>query len=277
MPTSPWKHFESVRPDHGQPIFVRITGPWRPPIAAAYDASAHQVVITEPPTWLSWWECYSWKSYGRTLAPTTTTLSTSTDYANGGAVIAECIYAMDAVVHPSYASGYVTFFDGTQALATIPLVNGTAHLEITAVAGTHTYTAAYPGDTRYASSVSAPLSLWVLNYGDTVNCAEFKAWLHDWAAGTVPTDAIPDALPAADVGGGLNQVTFYADTGDPSYSLRISFTGAVWQAQGDCGCSGQFETATNSLWDPFDFTGGQTPCNGNPPPHRSWTLQPITP
>jgi hypothetical protein len=63
-----------------------------------------------------------------------------------------------ALVIPAYSgtpTGTVTFYDGTAALATVPLNLGTAQLILpTLTGGSHSLTASYSGDAVFLTSVS---------------------------------------------------------------------------------------------------------------------------
>ena len=73
----------------------------------------------------------------------------------------------------SGATGTVTFHDGATSLGTGTISNGVATLTITSlVAGTHSITADYGGDTNYTTSVSTPVS-------QTVNKATLTVTAND--------------------------------------------------------------------------------------------------
>ncbi|HEY4356502.1 MAG TPA: Ig-like domain repeat protein [Acidobacteriaceae bacterium] len=86
---------------------------------------------------------------------TTTSLSASPATASTGTSV-----TLTATVSPSAASGTVTFYDGSTALGTGTLSSGKATFPASfSTAGTHTLKAAYGGDTSYAASTSATVSL----------------------------------------------------------------------------------------------------------------------
>lgn len=90
-------------------------------------------------------------------AGTTTTLSASSNPATYGRSV-----TLTAVVTPSTASGSVTFQDGSIALGTGNLSNGTATLPVTTLSGgVHSLTAAYGGDANSLASTSAAFTLTV--------------------------------------------------------------------------------------------------------------------
>ena len=69
--------------------------------------------------------------------------------------------ALTATVTPPAASGAVSFYDGTSFLGSAALSGGTAVISLSFTDGTHALTAAYSGNTAYASSTSLPISLQV--------------------------------------------------------------------------------------------------------------------
>jgi hypothetical protein len=89
-----------------------------------------------------------------TISPSTTTLvagPSSTQYGDPVTLTATVT---------SGASGTVSFYDGSVLLGTSTVSNGVATLTTsTLVAGTHTVTAVYNGDTTYASSQSGPATV----------------------------------------------------------------------------------------------------------------------
>ena len=87
-------------------------------------------------------------------ATTTTTLASSANPSAFGGYI-----NLTATVSPSTATGSITFKDGTTTLGTATLGNGSASFYFnTLIAGTHSLTAVYNGDTHDATSTSAVLT-----------------------------------------------------------------------------------------------------------------------
>ena len=88
-------------------------------------------------------------------APTTTTLTTSTNSAQYGDQV-----TLTATVAPSGATGTVVFMNGTTVLGTGTVSGGVATLTTTTLsAGTYTITSSYQGDTNYGASTSGPVTL----------------------------------------------------------------------------------------------------------------------
>ena len=109
--------------------------------------------------------------------PTTTTVSSSQNPANGGAFV-----TFTATVMPSAATGTVTFMNGSSSLGTVPLNGGQAEYSTSTLpVGSNTITAVYSGDTNYAGSNSAPLSQTIT--ANTANCAPQQTGLIDWWPG----------------------------------------------------------------------------------------------
>jgi len=88
-------------------------------------------------------------------APTTTTLTTSTNSAQYGDPI-----TLTATVAPSGATGTVVFLNGSTVLGTGTVSGGVATLTTTTLAaGSYTITSSYQGDTNYGASTSGPVAL----------------------------------------------------------------------------------------------------------------------
>jgi hypothetical protein len=92
-----------------------------------------------------------------TLAPTSTTLGTSSAVAQFAAPIT--LTAAVTGVSASTPTGNVSFMDGTTALATVPLnaLGVAIYVNSSLTAGAHTIAAAYQGDTDYAGSISTQI------------------------------------------------------------------------------------------------------------------------
>ena len=139
-----------------------------------------------------------------------------------------------ALIDPT---GTVTFFDGSNVLGTVALVNGVATLQTSSLAaGAHSITAVYSGGPEYASSVS-------------------NAVLQQVLAPPVPPPPPPPPPPLAPVGvrvigadaGGEPRVEVYDDTG--ALRLRFlaydpSFRGGVRVAAGDVNGDGVEDVIT---------------------------------
>jgi hypothetical protein len=91
------------------------------------------------------------------LAPTSTTLTTSTAVAQFAAPIT--LTATVTGVNASTPTGNVNFMDGTTVLATLPAnaLGVATYVNSSLSAGTHTITAAYQGDADYAGSTSTQI------------------------------------------------------------------------------------------------------------------------
>ncbi len=88
-------------------------------------------------------------------APTTTTLTTSTNSAQYGDPV-----TLTATVAPSGATGTVVFMQGANVLGTGTVSGGVATLTTSTLpAGTYTITSSYQGDTDYGASTSGPITL----------------------------------------------------------------------------------------------------------------------
>jgi hypothetical protein len=88
-------------------------------------------------------------------APTTTTLTTSTNSAQYGDQV-----TLTATVAPSGATSTVVFMNGSTVLGTGTVSGGVATLTTTTLsAGTYTITSSYQGDTDYGASTSGPVTL----------------------------------------------------------------------------------------------------------------------
>jgi protocatechuate 3,4-dioxygenase beta subunit len=94
---------------------------------------------------------------GSSLTATSVSLGASTTSAKVGASV-----TLTAMVAPSAASGTVTFYNGTLSLGTGTPSGGTATLTVTfSSAQTASLTAVYGGDSSYAASTSAAITITV--------------------------------------------------------------------------------------------------------------------
>jgi hypothetical protein len=91
-------------------------------------------------------------------AGTTTTVVSSLNPAVSGQSITLTATVKVAAPGAGAPTGTVTFKDGSTVLAIVPLNGASAALTITPGTGTHNYTAAYSGDTNFATSTSAALA-----------------------------------------------------------------------------------------------------------------------
>jgi hypothetical protein len=99
---------------------------------------------------------------GSTTTSGGTTASTTTLTASPTSVTVGESAALTATVSPSAATGTVTFSDGATSLGTAPLTSGTATLTPTfSTVGSQSLIAAYGGDSTYAASTSAAITLTV--------------------------------------------------------------------------------------------------------------------
>jgi hypothetical protein len=191
----------------------------------------------------------------------------------GGAV------TLTATVSPDSATGTVTFRDGVTTLATVPLVNGVATCSASfSAAGTHSITAVYSGDSTYGLSVSAPLTLEVLNpisvtvtsdppgLNITVDGTSFTApHTFSWMPGSSHTLATGSPQ---DAGSGTRYVwSSWSDNGALAHTVlptAVSTFTAIFAAQytltttitgngtvksgGGINCSGSPQSGTCSAW-----------------------------
>ena len=93
---------------------------------------------------------------GASKTPTTTQLTVSPNPAVAGQTV-----MLTAAISPSTAGGNMTFFDGATSLGNVPLTSGAATLSTTFAFGSHSLTAAYSGNTTFAASTSAAVTLQV--------------------------------------------------------------------------------------------------------------------
>lgn len=119
-------------------------------------------------------------------------------------------------------SGTITFFDGVTQLGTSqPLVGGVASLPISSlVAGTHSISAVYSGDTNFLTSISAALSQSVLdfNFALTANAPG------GISTQTVqPGDTATYAFTVSPIGGPFTFPVVLSATGLPSGAV-VTFT-----------------------------------------------------
>jgi hypothetical protein len=167
-------------------------------------------------------------------AATSVTLTSSLNPSTYGSAV-----TFTAKVTPSSATGSVVFNDGTNSLGTVTLGNnGTASLTTSALlAGTHSITAVYSGNTDYNGSTSPPLTQTVnkaaasvtltssLNpspYGVSVT---FTATVTPSAAtGTVTFDDGTTVLGTATLSGGIAQLTTMA-LAVGSHSITAVYSG----------------------------------------------------
>lgn len=71
---------------------------------------------------------------------------------------------------PAGATGTVTFYDGTTAIGTVPVINGVATVTTSSLtAGDHTITAVYSGDSDFSTSTSPPVQITVLSVATTAD------------------------------------------------------------------------------------------------------------
>ena len=100
-------------------------------------------------------------------APTQTTLATSLNPATNASTVLLTAHVSSAV---GPLSGNVTFFDGTALLASVPVDgSGSATLTLSNLSvGNHSLTAAYAGNTNFASSQSVAINERIVNSQSTV-------------------------------------------------------------------------------------------------------------
>ena len=95
-----------------------------------------------------------WNGASQSLQPITVSVSSSTNPSTSGQSV-----TFTAIVSPSTATGTVTFMDGSTTLGTSTLSGGSTTFSTSQLsAGSHSITAAYSGDTSYASSTSSVLT-----------------------------------------------------------------------------------------------------------------------
>lgn len=110
--------------------------------------------ITQVGNWNTRIGSFRFPSCGHSQTATTTTLASSSPTSTVGQSV-----TFTATVAPSAATGSVQFFDGANVLGTSVLSGGSASFATTTLAaGTHSITAAYSGDSSYASSTSSALT-----------------------------------------------------------------------------------------------------------------------
>lgn len=95
-----------------------------------------------------------------TYSITVTNVSTTTTLtATPASPVFGSSFTLTASINPSTATGFVTFFEGANALSTEELSGGSASLVVTRNAGTYSYTASYLGAPGYPPSTSAAVSV----------------------------------------------------------------------------------------------------------------------
>jgi hypothetical protein len=114
--------------------------------------------------------------YAIQTATTTTVNSSASPSLVGNSV------TLTANVSPSFATGTITFMDGSTSLGTTPVSGGQATLNTSALAlGVHRISAQYSGDATYSGSISPAISQ--IENLDGAKCAPQPAGLIDWYPG----------------------------------------------------------------------------------------------
>jgi hypothetical protein len=110
--------------------------------------------ITQSANWNTRIIGFRFPTCGRSLASTTTTLTSSANPSTPGQGV-----TFSAMVSPAAATGSVAFFDGANSLGRAPVAGGAASLSTAALSvGSHSITAVYSGDSTYATSTSPALT-----------------------------------------------------------------------------------------------------------------------
>ena len=128
---------------------------------------------------------YDWTS-GGTTAPhsTSTALNVRTYTPVAGST------TLTASVSPATASGSITFQDSGSAIGSVLIVKGSASLVVPSIiAGAHNYDAVYPGNTSFAASTSAVVSI----AGSTPIDAPTTPLPTEPTTPTTPTTPLPTA------------------------------------------------------------------------------------
>jgi hypothetical protein len=98
-------------------------------------------------------------------------------------------------------TGNVTLVSGSQQLASAPLLNSSATINLTPAAGTYTITALYSGDGTFLPSTSAPITLFAADYTVTTATTSFN--LFRGQSVSIPitiTPSMPDYNPTVTLG-----------------------------------------------------------------------------
>ncbi|MBZ5620376.1 MAG: Ig-like domain-containing protein [Acidobacteriia bacterium] len=145
------------------------------------------------------------------LTATTTALSVNPTNSAAGQTV-----TLTATVTPATATGSVTFQEGTTTLGTGPLNSGTATFTTSGLApGSHSLTAVYGGDNRFATSTSAPVTVTVAGKANTTTAltvspspaglgltVTMRATVTSSATGTVPAGTVTFVDGSATLGNG---------------------------------------------------------------------------
>ena len=108
-------------------------------------------------------------------ASTTTTVSSSLNPSVFGQAVTFTVGVTPVAPVAGTPTGSVTLLDGTTALGTASLANGSAQVTTSALtAGPHSLTATYAGDTSFSGSTSAPLAQTVTRATSTTTVSSSK-------------------------------------------------------------------------------------------------------
>jgi sugar lactone lactonase YvrE len=137
------------------------------------------------------------------LAPCQTTLNTSAAVAQFATPIT--LTATVAGIHASTPTGSVAFKDGSNVLATVPLnTSGVAvYTNSTLIAGTHTVTAVYLGDSNYATSTSSQIITETISQSTTATVLSSSVtssiWTHNVTL-TASVNSSEGSIPTGTIG-----------------------------------------------------------------------------
>lgn len=164
-------------------------------------------------------------SAGGALSPSITSLRSDGSIAYTGAPVALTATVAGSLLHAP--SGKVTFMDGSNPLAAMPIANGAVTFSSAGLqTGQHTLAAIYSGDAVYSTSTSAGVGVTVVPSPDFTLAAGAKSYSGK-AGGqiVVPMTLVP-------VNGSLNHVVQFAATGLPAGATAV-FSPATLTLGGD--------------------------------------------
>lgn len=188
------------------------------------------------------------------LKATVTTLTASpTAIPSGGQV------TIAIKVTPPAATGTVTLVTGTVTSASLPLLNGVFNGSISLPRGTYTITAEYQGDTTFAASNSAPVTI-----NPALQSTVTTLSLSSVVSGSATTASV-QVSPASATG----TVSLVSNTGNPLATLRL----ANGTASSTFTLPGVFYTVTAQYsGDATYAASSSTPVTINPPAPTVTTL-----
>jgi Bacterial Ig-like domain (group 3) len=193
---------------------------------------------------------------------TGTTASSVTLTPANTSITAGATDVLTATVSPSAATGTVTFLNSGTAIGTGTLSSGIASYTATfATAGTETLTAQYGGDSTYASSVSAAVTVTVSAASDGAfrNLAvpaeaarETNLVLDPASAWTVPASSYLHNVAGVALSGGPDQSTVQNIDGE---GHCVFYSGSIYTSSGATEDKGTYALSGGGFLAPAGTTG----------------------